>query len=966
MSNPFLFSLRIALTAFLLCGLSRISFAQSFSFKHYTVEDGLNTSTVYYATQDLQGNMWFATEQGVCKFDGRTFTRYTINDGLSDNEVLYIKTDSRGRVWFMTLNGHLSYYQKGKFCNEGNTPWLKKTYRGSSYTNCFESSDHKLFLGSTVIENDSDILATGSTGGCSYFENDKKVNIYWADTLSYSFDGHKYSPINLKYRCTRANCMSYIKGNEFYVSDPGLILKNNSVEQILIPPNDVFISISVTGVTLCRDSSFILTTRNGVLWYPPNTFDRKKARKLLAGKVVYSLFIDNENNYWFCTAGDGIYMLPSNQGKVLNYTIADGLKNEVINRVLKDENGNIWLACNNSVITKISGSGILNIDLEFPKPRNARVLDIAIDHKGNLYAATDLSIIKLTAALKQEAFLIQYPDNVRDLYASKTVFVSENDSLTVTVPNGIYKLRRYNGEGSKNILKRIFKSEIYYIRTYTHYIDKQNNLWVATIKGLSLKKGDELEFFIDKDSLLSKRITNIAEMPDSTLVLSTEGYGIVFFKDGKIINRLNESNGLSSNVCRRLFVRGNTLWVSTFAGLTKCTYKNNVISDIHIFNTNNGLLSNSVKDVYDDGEKVYVATEKGLCVMENPQQEMLTPPPPLSVTEVDYSGEKFLLADSIFQFKTNNSFKINFVAPTFQNPAEVKYRYRIPKLGSDWIETKNNSVEYSLNGSGKYDFEVQAKKVNSGWSKTAGFSFIMIPPFYKTTWFYIIMLAAAGFIIYYITRFITQQRFQRQLALARQNELIEHERMRIASDMHDDIGADLTQISIWTNILKATNRNEVVDKIVTSSNDVLQKVDSIIWALDSVHDHAEDLISYVRQYALNYLESSDISFSLEASHDLPDVKLSATQRRNIFLVIKELLHNTVKHSGALKVTMQFTYSSPQLIINYADNGKGFDASAIGDGLGFTTLEKRMAEINSTFTFTTSPGNGFSAEMKIKI
>jgi signal transduction histidine kinase len=455
-------------------------------------------------------------------------------------------------------------------------------------------------------------------------------------------------------------------------------------------------------------------------------------------------------------------------------------------------------------------------------------------------------------------------------------------------------------------------------------------------------------------------------MSDSTLVLSSEGHGVIFFKNGKIINHLTEKNGLSSSVCRRIFIKGDTVWVSTFLGLTMFRYHDNQISDIHIFNVNNGLLSNAVRDVYDDGDKIYVATEKGLCIMDNVLEEVMAAPPPLSVTEVNYSGQKFLQADTTFQFKTNNSFKINFAAVTFQNPAEVKYRYRIPKLNKDWIETKNNSVEYSLTGAGEYKFEVQAKKVNSDWSKTAGFSFIMIPPFYKTTWFYILITALIGFIIYYITRLITQQRFNRQLAIIRQNEMIEHERMRIASDMHDDIGADLTQISIWTNILKSTTKNEVVDKIVTSSNDVLQKVDSIIWALDSVHDHAEDLISYLRNYALNYLESSDISLAFTAATDMPDVKLTATQRRNIYLVFKELLHNTVKHSGARKVTVQITFSAPHLTINYSDNGKGFDPVILGDGLGFTTLQQRMTEINSTFNFTTSPGNGFSAELNIKV
>jgi signal transduction histidine kinase/streptogramin lyase len=937
--------------------------AQSFSFKHYTVEDGLNTSTVYYATQDLQGNMWFATEQGVCKFDGKTFTRYTINDGLSDNEVLLVKTDRKGRIWFLTFNGHLSFYYNGKFFNEQNTGWLKKTFVGTSYQSCFETSDGTLLIGLTIIKNDTDVSILGSIGSASYFENpDKTISIYAPDTNSFLFDGLKNTIIKTKYYCTRSNCISNFNKSPFYMSVDGLIKKEGANEEVLIPVKEMFPASAVTGVNHNKDGSFVVTSRNGVIWYPKGIFQKSKAFPLLTNKTVYSHFVDNENNFWFCTDGDGIYMIPSSQKKYLNYTSEDGLANEVINRIVKDRKGNLWLACNNSVMTRISAKGVENIVLHHPKIRNSRVLDIAIDAQENIYAATDGGIIKLNSNNRQELIPLLTPFGSNTGYAAKTVSINNNSYITTTLAAGIYQLTATARKSKKLFAELLWQNGL---RTYTHYVDRSNNLWVATISGFCLSKKDGLKYFMDKDSLLNNRITNIAEAPDSTLLLSTNGCGILFFKDGKIINHFNEANGLSSNACRRLFIRGNILWISTFQGLTKCIYRNNSISDIHIFNANNGLLSNSVKDVYDNGDKIYVATEKGLCIMENLTEEDVSSSPPLYITDLTYSGMRYS-TDTVLEFKISSPVKINFNAVTFQNSSELKYRYRISKLNNKWIETKNNSVEYSFTGSGKYDFEVQAKKVNSEWSKTAGISFMMIPPFYKTTWFYFLITAGAGFLVYYLTRMVTQQRFRKQLAVARQNEMIVHERMRIASDMHDDIGADLTQISIWSNILNSTAKNEIIGKIVNSSNDVLQKVDSIIWALDSVHDSAEDLISYLRNYALNFLEMSDISFSFDSVNLKQDIKLSATQRRNIYLVIKELLHNTVKHSGASTVEMQMSNSDTDLIIKYSDNGKGFDASSLGDGLGFTTLQQRMTDIDSVFKFNSEPGKGFSAELIIKV
>jgi signal transduction histidine kinase/ligand-binding sensor domain-containing protein len=961
------FKTRLQFIWMTICGLvlPHITSGQSFSFKHYTVEDGLNTSTVYYATQDLQSNMWFATEQGVCKFDGKTFTRYTINDGLSDNEVLFIKTDSKGRVWFLTFNGHLSYYYKGKFHNESNTVWLKKAFLKSSYNTCFVTSEGKILLGSigggiTLIENDSDVhvLPCWSIGN-SYFENpDKTITIFAADSMTYLLNDHLITKLKTIYYGRRANCTSYINNRQFYSAIEGVIELNKGKEKVLIASSEAYQATSISGITEDFDSSLIVTSRTGVLWYPKGVYKKSGALSLLAGKIVFSLFIDKEFNYWFCTEGDGIYMLPANQKKYHNFTRDDGLANEVVNRVTKDIQGNILLGCNNSIVTKIKANGIENIILKLPSERNARILDVAIDNFENIYAASDWGLIKLTKSA-QIPMPFVWGTGREFLLPVKTI-ISRSDSLFVATGYGVFD-RRINKEIFNPVLGHTFDNT----RTYSCFPDRQGSLWISNINGLCRVKNKQLTYFLDADSVLEKRILNIGEMSDSTLVLSTEGYGIIFFKNEKVINRFNESNGLSSNVCRRLFIRGNTLWVSTFQGLTKCMYKNNAISNIHIYNVNNGLLSNSVKDVYDDGEKIYVATEKGLCIMDNIPDEGITPPPPLYISDLTYSGMKFSM-DTVLEFMINNPIKINFNAITFQNVSELLYRYRIRKLNEEWIETKNNSVEYSLTGAGKYDFEVQAKKIGSDWSKTAGVSFIMIPPFYKTTWFYILITAAAGFFIYYLTRFITQQRFKRQLALAKQNEMIEHERMRIASDMHDDIGADLTQISIWSNILNSTAKNEIVDKIVSSSNDVLQKVDSIIWALDSVHDSAEDLISYLRNYALNFLESSGISFSFESGNLIPDIKLTNTQRRNIYLVIKELLHNTVKHSGASNVEMQMAYSDGKLTIKYSDNGKGFNTSVLGDGLGFTTLQQRMQDIDSVFKFSSAPGKGFEAELTIKV
>lgn len=949
--------------------------AQSFSFKHYTVEDGLNTSTVYYATQDLKGYMWFATEQGVCKFDGKTFTRYTINDGLSDNEVLFIKTDRKGRIWFLTLNGHLSFYYNRKFHNESNTQWLKKTFVGGSYNSCFEDSQGRIFLGSfsyslTVIKDDSviNILPIDSLPyGASFFENsDRTVNIYLTNGGGYVYKGDKLFPLKLGYSYNhRANCISYANRYQFYISDGNIIKNLANTEEILIQEKEMFPRGAISSVIEKADSSILITSRNGVLWFPKNTFKKNKALKILAGKRVLSHFDDNENNFWFCTEGDGVYMLPNNQKKVLTYTTADGLHNEVINRVIKDSHENIWLACDNSVVSEITNKGVTNFLLKDAALKNGRVRDIAIDKFNNIFAATDQGIIQLDRSSKQRYMGLWWGDKMGSS-TPKSVNTNVDNSITATISNGIIKLE-YDNKNQAKFLVPLFKPEYNSVRTYSHFMDRQKRLWVSDIHGLGLYKHNQLNYFYDKDSLLKNRIVNMGEMPDSTLVLSTEGYGVIFFKNGKIINHFTELNGLSSNVCRRIFIKGDTLWVSTYQGLTMLRYHNNTFSDIHIFNTNNGLLSNAIKDVYDDGKTVYVATEKGLCLIEDRYSEIHSSAPPVNIIEIICNGRSYTLIDSIYRFSQKDPVKIDFSAVTFQNPSELRYRYRISKISPNWIETKNNSVEYSSFGSGKYIFELQAKKVNSDWSKSVSASFIIVPPFYKTIWFFLVTGGLIIFLLFWIIRYFIQRKFKKQLVIIRQNQMLELERMRIASDMHDDIGADLTQISMWTNILKTSEKNnpEVISKIVYSTNDVLQKMDQIIWALDSVHDKASDFVSYLKECIIRSLDSTGIKFTLQTNESIPDVKLSSIQRRNIFLVMKELLHNTIKHSRATEIKIKIIFDPSNINIAYSDNGRGFD-SASGDGLGFTTMKQRMADINGNFNFHSAKEEGFSADLFVNL
>ncbi|HOY07131.1 MAG TPA: histidine kinase [Saprospiraceae bacterium] len=184
------------------------------------------------------------------------------------------------------------------------------------------------------------------------------------------------------------------------------------------------------------------------------------------------------------------------------------------------------------------------------------------------------------------------------------------------------------------------------------------------------------------------------------------------------------------------------------------------------------------------------------------------------------------------------------------------------------------------------------------------------------------------------------------------------ERLRIAEDLHDDFGSGLSKISLLSEVAKrkAPISGEL-DKISAAAKEFLLKMSEIVWALNHQNDTLSSLASYIRRYAVGFFEDSDIVCHFDIP-ELPAAPLSGEFRSNIFLVVKETLHNTLKHAHASQVDIQFSLQHEMLEINIQDNGRGFDAAAIGNaGNGLHNMEKRMQQSGSTFEVSGTPEKG---------
>ena len=201
-----------------------------------------------------------------------------------------------------------------------------------------------------------------------------------------------------------------------------------------------------------------------------------------------------------------------------------------------------------------------------------------------------------------------------------------------------------------------------------------------------------------------------------------------------------------------------------------------------------------------------------------------------------------------------------------------------------------------------------------------------------------------------------KKEFETKLAVIQAQQ---EERNRISADMHDDLGAGMTTIRLYSELAKnklPENSIPEIDKISSSANELLNKMNAIIWSMSSSNDSLGNMIAYIRSYAIEYFENTGINCRISIPANLPNIEVIGEIRRNVFLVVKEALNNILKHSKATDVEITLTRIDNDLILYIQDNGIGIDLDKLRlFGNGLKNMKKRMADVNIEFSIENKNG-----------
>jgi signal transduction histidine kinase len=260
------------------------------------------------------------------------------------------------------------------------------------------------------------------------------------------------------------------------------------------------------------------------------------------------------------------------------------------------------------------------------------------------------------------------------------------------------------------------------------------------------------------------------------------------------------------------------------------------------------------------------------------------------------------------------------------------------------------------------------------WNDTGqSLAITVLPRFWQTWWFRIpsglLLIAAVSGAVW----FDAQRRMRRKLDRLEHEQAIEHERARIAKDIHDDLGASLTRITLLSqsardDLVNPTRVGANLDRIYSTAREVTRVMDEIVWAVNPQHDSLDSLVSYLGKYAQDFLGSANVRCRLDLPVQLPGWPLSADVRHNLFLAFKEALHNVVRHAAASEVRVSLATQGTSFSLGVEDDGCGFAAETptsqperepdrLASGNGLANMRRRLAEVGGRCEITSAPGQG---------
>jgi signal transduction histidine kinase len=362
-------------------------------------------------------------------------------------------------------------------------------------------------------------------------------------------------------------------------------------------------------------------------------------------------------------------------------------------------------------------------------------------------------------------------------------------------------------------------------------------------------------------------------------------------------------------------------------------------------------------------------------------------PPPVLIEELLVDGQPVTglpgLSVPLKIAPGRQRFEFRYTGLSFTVPEKVRFRYRLDGLEKEWTDggTERLAV-YRYVLPGDYTFRVTACNNDGIWNETgAALAFTVLPHFWQTWSFRVLTTLGAAMAVAGSVWYVARRRLYRKVERLERQQAVERERARIAKDIHDDLGASLTRITLLSQSARAELHEPAeaaadLDRIYTTARELTRAMDEIVWAVNPQHDTLDSLATYLGRFAQDFLAAAHVRCRLDVPMRLPAWPLTAETRHNLFLAFKEALHNAVKHAAPAEVRISLAIEPQAFALQVEDQGCGFSVTAestgpsaaarIVTGNGLLNMRQRLAEIGGRFEIQSVPGQGTKITFRVPV
>ena len=1007
--------------------------AERLPVRSFTTADGLAHERVLRIVQDSRGFLWFCTVDGLSRFDGYRFTTYRAEDGLPDAAVNDLIETKQRIYWIATDKGlvrsnprqnenPLAHFQVFGLGTEPATSIVRTLHEDSRGQIWIGTEDGLFRLQEQGGQVSFERIDLGpQPPGLEHFTvwaiADAGEEGLWLGTslglmqltcagrpVRYRFAGIN-SATNVRAVLRASNGTIWLSlDTDLLAFDPPA---ETSAAEVQIPADEPLSTRSGIAAASGNDSSFL----------PPGRALRFGTRAGLNGTEVRALYQTGDGHIWAGTVGgavefDGVHFR--------DYDEAAGLSGNAINTLTEDNAGNLWLGSDTGGAMRIAHNGFVSY---FTRDGlgHSWIGSIFEQDTGDLYVLSGQDVINLfdgrrftnvhvpgrallsgvfRVALQDHlgAWWIAMPDGLyrfskvarlSQLRNSAPRIYSTRDGLDPGLimrlfedsRGDVWALTRAHGALALAKWQRARQSWQHFtatddlppLDTASGFIeDRMGDLWISFgIHGLARFRDGRFEFIADPDGA--------AFTPMAALHLDASGKLWLFSGAGSLY-ACDDPTGTAPRFTKvpvPAELGRDTVTCMTsdqsgrlYFGGHRGVYRLNVqTGQLTHYTTAEGLSNNEVYTAFRDRRgALWFGTLDGLSHF-TPEPDRTGAPPPILIGTLRIAGVSQPLSDlgetevAKLELQPNqNQVQADFFGLSFRSGETLRYQYMLAGADRDWgAPTIQRSVTYANLKPGSYRFMVRAVDADGLVSqRPATFAFIVLPPLWERWWFVTLAVMALGAVAFLLYRYRVQQLVA-----------MERIRTRIATDLHDDIGSSLSQVSVLSEVIRCRISpdpavSEPLTMIAGLSRDLVDSMNDIVWAINPRRDHLSDLTQRMRRFASDVFTAREIEFAFNAPDPRHNIKLGAEMRREVFLIFKESINNMIRHSHCSQADIEFLLKDGWLELKLRDNGQGLDVDKSNEGTGLASMRERAAKLGGALEISSHPGQGTVVKLRVPL